>query len=150
MNNCNYKKKKSLIVFAVITVFSFFVLLFAFGLIPLSNINNKQSFDIYTEVEVLNKEGNRTFSVEDSDWYVFLGAYVESTFFEEQNSWIDFTESLKSNHSTGNILHLDETNRVIWYGIFPVTYFVYYDWGQNLTQHTCLKYFYRTYVVEVK
>jgi hypothetical protein len=67
MNKIVHKKTKSIIVILAIIVVSFFMLLFALGLIPLTNLNNKQSFDIQKEITTLNSEGTRKFSIEESD-----------------------------------------------------------------------------------
>ena len=82
MKKGNYKRTKSLILFVVIVILSFFVLLLAFGIIPISKINyeppidipepnNKPSIDIYKEIETLNEGRTDEYSISKRDWWVF-------------------------------------------------------------------------------
>ena len=134
MSKTNYKKTRSLILFVVMVVLSFFVLLFAFGIIPLSEINyeppidipepnNIPTMDIYEEIILLNEGSTDKYTISKRDWWVFRkgiqGALVM------KNSWNAFKESLDSNPPMYNTLYLDENNRVIWHGNLPIFYFEY-------------------------
>ena len=135
MEQLNHKKTKSLILFVVIVILSFFVLLFAIGIVPLSEINyvppigipesnNKPKMDIYEEIEILNEERTDKYTISKRDWWV-LRKDNPGALYIEKNSWNDFKESLESNPPIPNLLYIDENNRVIWHGILPIIYFEY-------------------------
>ena len=113
--------------FSVIVILSFFGILFAFDIIPISDLNDKPSFDIHDEIENLNEGRTNKYRVVESDWLELKQGFTGSdwTLFNRKNSWNDFKESLESNPPIQNILSLDENNRVIWYNILPITYSEY-------------------------
>jgi hypothetical protein len=119
--------RKYAVLFFVIIILSFLGILFAFGIFPFSDLNDKNSFDIHKEIEILNEDRTNKFTIVADDWLELKQGQTGSDYalYERKNSWSDFKESLESTRPTPNYLSLDENNKVIWYGILPVTYFEY-------------------------
>jgi len=119
--------KKYAVLLVVVVILSFFVILFAFRIIPLSDLVDKPSFDIHEEIEILNEGRTNKFTVVEADWLEFRQGLdgADRALYERQNSWDDFKDSLELKFPKMNFLSLDENNRVIWYGMLPTIYFEY-------------------------